>query len=644
MQRRSIQIATVFLFCLGMILPLRAGTDRIPFSEEYWDLGDAQITEYLGRRALTGNAVLKNTSFANGILEVDICVPDVRRRAYPGLYFRVREDTLNGEHLYIRPHRAPIYADALQYAPFCNGESCWQFCNGPGYTAPVNIPADRWNHLRIEVTGHQARVFWNDAGEPDLLVTDLRRDLGAGGVILSRGPGDSPVYFSNFRMTQADDPAFGEPPSVETPEGTIVDWEISRSYPAGQMRVADMTYPRFFVIGSAGWEKVRSEPSGLVNVSKIRIRGGEPGLVFARTAFRSDRKQDIRLDFGYSDEIMIFLNGKPVFHGISHYTSRDPAFLGIVGYHDDVRLTLEKGRNEIFFAVKEWFGGWGFMARASLPLEPALTDHARLEKRWEVSSGLTTPESVVHDPERGVLYVTNYNPRFKPDADESEYAGYISRLDLRGNLLEEKWASPLHSPAGMAIRGNRLYTLERRALAEIDLDTGEILARHPIPDCQFPNDLAIDENGNVYISDTAPADWTKGKILKFSGGAFEVWLDGYDTWRPNAMYVHDNRLLFGGAAGDPFIKAVDLNTRRIDRIASLGAGTIDGFRVDENGNTLVSHWEGQIYSVAPSGEITELLNATGNLNTADFEYIPQERLLIVPTFFFGKVIAFKLGE
>jgi sugar lactone lactonase YvrE len=621
-----------------------AQSNAVPFDKAHWDLTNGEVTEYLGRQALTGDAVLKDIVFDNGVIEVDIAVTDVRRRSYPGLVFRVR-DGGNAERFYVRPHRAPIYPDSLQYTPEFNGDSTWQFCNGEGYTNVAVIPANQWNRLKIEVHGSRARVYWNDDDKPAVVISDLKHGESKGGIELWRGAGEAPVYFSNFRYRHDDSLPFDPPPDVETPDGMIMDWEISRGYPAAKLEVPGMNYPRFFVIAGAEWEKVNPDTSGLVNVSKYRRRSSDqPDVVFARTIFQSDKKQEIRLDFGYSDEVLIFLNGRRVFYGISHYTRRDPSFLGIIGLHDAVHLTVEKGRNEIFLILKDWFGGWGFMAKADKPLQPPTKDHGRLTKVWEVTEDVFTPESVLHDPKRDVLYVTNYNPRFKKDAKEEDYVGYISKLSLDGNVLEKKWASPLHSPAGMAIHENRLYTLERRDLAEIDLETGNILSRYPIPGVDFPNDLAIDEAGNIYISDTSPLDWTNGKIYRFSKGQFEVWLEGYDAWRPNAMYMVDGKLLFGGAAGDPFVKAVDLKTKHIARVASLGAGTIDGLRIDGKGNTLVSHWEGQLYSITPSGEVTELIDAGGQYATADFEYIGDKNLLIIPTFTSNSVVAFRLRE
>ena len=621
---------------------LQAQEQPIPFSDTHWDLSNAQLTKYLGRQSVSGTAILKNVVFEDGTILFDIAISDVRRRSYPGIEFRVRENGMS-EHLYIRPHRAPIYPDALQYTPKFNGESCWQFCNGPGYTNQIIVPAEKWNQLKIEVSGKQARVYWNDMDKPALVIPNLMHGTSKGGIILSRGPGEAPLYFSNFRYRPDNNLAFDPSPEIETPENTLANWEISRGYPAGNIRLSEMKYPRFFQIAAAQWEHVEADGSGLVNISKIRKRSeDQPDLIFARTIFQSEEKKDIRLDFGYSDEVLIFLNGKPVFHGISYYTRRDPSFLGIIGYHDDIHLTVEKGRNEIFLILREWFGGWGFMAKTDQPLNAPKKDHTRLTRAWEADNDLTVPESVIYDQEHEVLYVTNFNPRFQKNAKEESYKGYISKLGLDGNLIEKKWVFPLHAPTGMAIHKDKLYTLERRNLTEIELKSGKILQRYPIPDVDFPNDLAIDKKGAIYISDTAPVDWTKGKIYRFYKGQFEVWLEGYDIWRPNAMFIHNGKLLFGGAAGDPFFKAVDLETKHMERIGSLGAGTIDGFRVDKNGNYLVSHWEGQIYSVTPSGEVTELIDSDFLFNTADFEYIAERNLLIIPTFFTNKIIAYKI--
>lgn len=43
--------------------------------------------------------------------------------------------------------------------------------------------------------------------------------------------------------------------------------------------------------------------------------------------------------------------------------SRDYRFLGTVGYFDEVYVDLKKGKNELWIAVSETFGGWGVKAQ-----------------------------------------------------------------------------------------------------------------------------------------------------------------------------------------------------------------------------------------------------------------------------------------
>ena len=70
----------------------------------------------------------------------------------------------------------------------------------------------------------------------------------------------------------------------------------------------------------------------------------------------------------------------------------------------------------------------------------------------------------------------------------------------------------------------------------------------------------------------------------------------------------------------------------------MGAGIIDGIRVDNQGRLLVSHWEGQTYVITDDGQLTRVLDTMPErLNTADFEFIVARGLLIIPTFLGNRV-------
>jgi hypothetical protein len=89
-------------------------------------------------------------------------------------------------------------------------------------------------------------------------------------------------------------------------------------------------------------------------------------VVFARTNLGSDRDVTRRMCLGYSDEVVVYLNGQPVYAGNNTMSFRQPEFLGLLETESDVvYLPLKKGPNELLLAVTEYFGGWGFLCRLS---------------------------------------------------------------------------------------------------------------------------------------------------------------------------------------------------------------------------------------------------------------------------------------
>jgi sugar lactone lactonase YvrE len=622
---------TIFVFVTGTY----AQVEAVPFDSERWHVLGGEVRDHLGRQCLSGAAYLSDVDVENGVIEVDVAVDG--SRSYPGIIFRMQSEE-NYERLYIRPHRSPLYPDAVQYTPVINRVAGWQLYNGEGFTAGAEIAENEWLHLKLEYKGSQARFFLNDMEEPALVMHELKHGVSRGSVGVL-GPANGTACFSNFRYRTDEDLAFDDPPAVETPPGTIADWEISRTYPA--QRVNRDNYPHFYSIFFAGWQKVTPETSGLVDIARHVTRENQEGdLVLARTIFRSGGGENIKLSFGYSDEVDLFFNGVKVFSGKSGYRHRDPSFLGVVGPYDAVHVTTERGLNEIFMMVAETFGGWGIMMQADRELEPPIRQHDRATEAWATPQIFLTPESVQYDPERDVLYVSNFDNQY---AQKSEPSGYVSKLALTGEVLEQLWVEGLNAPTGLGIHDGRLWVTERRNLTEVDLETGGIVNRYPIPDVDFPNDLAIDGEGNIYISDTRPSSHIDSRIYRFKDGRFEVWLsDG--IVRANGLYVHGDYLLVGNT-GDGKLKAVHLRDKTVEDVVSLGVGVVDGIRVDNRGNYLVSHWEGQTYVISPSGEVVEILDTMyEGVNAADFEYIRERSLLVVPTFVDNRVVAYRITE
>lgn len=614
--------------------PGLSAQEPIPFDSVRWELLDAEVVEFEGRMALQGTAVLRDVDLGDGVVEFDLWVTGVR--SYPGVYVRFQERR-EAEYFYIRPHRAGLYPDAVQYAPIVNGIGEWQFYNGEGFTSAGSFTEGAWIPVRLELQGDQARFFVEDQETPALVVPHLQGTTDRGSIALV-SPNNGSALFSNVRV-HGDEGLSLDPVSEEAiAEGMIREWQVSQAIPLE--RVNRDAYPSFSAIFRSDWQPLEALPSGMVDIARRTARQNQGGdLVLARHVFWSEEDREMKLNLGYSDEVDLFFNGQRLFRGQSRYQQRDPSFLGIVGLYDQVPVQVKRGLNEIFLMVTEVFGGWGFMIHAEGEVEPKSVDHTATEPVWMTPDTFLTPETVLKDPNRDVLYVSNFDIQF---AQKTEPSGFISRLGLDGSVQELRWVEGLLAPTGMDIWQDTLYVVERQNLAAIHIPSGEIVGRWPIPDPVFPNDIVIDSHGTIYISDTRSGDWPESRIYRFRSGEFDIFAnEGIN--RANGIWIHDGGLIVG-SSGDGALKRVDLETGKVETVLSLGAGTIDGIRVDQDGNLLVSHWEGQLYRISPEGELEEILDAMPEQwNTADFEYLPEENLLVFPTFFDNRVRAVRLG-
>ncbi len=621
---KIIRLTAILAVCFAVVSSFSQQSDFIPFNETNWTVFNGEITDHLDRECLKGTAKLNGVEFENGIIEFDLVVTG--QRSYPGIRFRAQSQA-NAENIYIRPHIIGHSDDALQYTPIYNMEACWQLYNGEGFTSGIDIPLNEWVHFKLEVSGSQASVFIGDTESPTLKINYLKHGISKGGIALTAPPNGS-AYFSNFQIDTTAVLNLELPLEEDSPPGIITDWEISHPIKYSKIDM-EKTWEQQ-EITDIKWQLVSSEPSGLVNLSKeIQRHGREPDFVFAKATLYSDKQESKEFGFGYSDYIVIFLNGELLFSGSSPYQGRGTAFLGIIGYWDAVILPLKEGNNEIQLIVGEQFGGWGFMFRDN---KDVFMDG--IEKLWESEKSFTTSESVLYDPKREVLYVTNFD---QFNMGNPRAFQFISKVSLNGEVQNLRWVDSLNNPLGMTIYNDKLFVAERNAVAEIDLDKGKVINRYPIPGSIFLNDIAIDNSGAIYISDSR-----KNVIWKYTDGEASEWLVGDEVLDPNVIYIKDSTLFFGNS-GDQSLKSVNLSDKTISTITKFETGFIDGFRIDQSGNYLVSLWKGKIYKVTPKGKKTKILDATTpGYYSADFEYIAKKNLLIVPTFFGNTIAGYKL--
>jgi sugar lactone lactonase YvrE len=598
----------------------------VEFDSGSWHLSGAILVEHLGRHALRGTARLEGVALLDGVIEVDLAVDGTA--GYPGIFFRAQGGQ-EYEHIYLRPHRAGRYPDAVQYAPNIGGVGCWQLYSGPGYTAAVTLPPDEWIPLRLEFHGGRARFFVGDPSRPALVVDHLQRDPAAGAIVLNAQPPASGC-FSNFRYSPVCDTDFGPAAPEDELAGAIREWKLSAAVDAS--RVDADTYPGREALAGLAWDEVTAETTGLVNISRRRVwRPGAADCVYARTTLRARKAGTLKLNLGYSDHVSVFLDGEPLFVGNSTYRSRDPSFIGVVGLFDSVFLPLREGENELLLIVAERFGGWGFVAQRA---DGALLAPGVRQLWLTEDEGLRTPESCACDPRSGILYVSNFDPgRYGGPTPEQA----VSRLTADGELLEREWAADLRNPSGLLLASGRLLIVERSGIAEADLATGEIVARHLIAGGRLLNDVAADARGHIYVSDSGA-----GVVYRLSGEVCEAWLQGPDVGQPNGLLVDGSRLVVATNA-DRCLKAFDLKTGALTVLAKLPPGLLDGLAADGRGGILVSQVEGRLYRLDAAGHLSKLIDVSpAGRGLADFGYDPVHRILYAPGFGSGDLAAYEL--
>ncbi len=256
-----------------------------------------------------------------------------------------------------------------------------------------------------------------------------------------------------------------------------------------------------------------------------------------------------------------------------------------------------------------------------------------LKPVWETDTTLRTPECVLFDPGKKVLYVACINGSPKLENKSS----YIAKVGLDGKVIQLKFTDNLNSTKGMGIMGNKLYVTEMTQVAEIDLATGKVLHRYPVAGAKFLNDIAVDtKKGIVYVTDSDDS-----KIWAITNGKSSLVLGDAPLKGTNGLLFENGQLLIGN--GDGSLLRMDPATKKLTTVAS-GMGGIDGIVALGNKQYMVTEWGGKIWHVRADGT-TELKLDTSNekINSADIGYNPATKILFVPTFFHNTVKAYSLN-
>jgi len=364
-------LLTAGLYALGS--GLSAQSIPIPSTAPNWTATDSiQFVDFQGQHAVwinRGIALANGIKLRNGTFEFDLWAGETGGNI--GLVFHVRDRNAS-EVIFVRPHLSGT-PEAVQYAPALNGiGAAWQVIHGDGSNAVATISRERWVHLAVKIHGDSASFYLDGATAPTLEVPHLMLGADAGESFgLWASAFRQPAYFANMKYTP--DTKVYAAPKYSLPAGTIADWELSQTFDAATQ--VPGTLPK---AGTLTWQKVKAEYPGMVLINRYRqppgisaptdhpdsVLGGRVAgskVVYARTVINAPRAGMRLVQFGFSDAVVIYCNGVPLYNGTHPSGFRDLGYFYPTG--DAVYLPLKAGRNEIVFAVTEYFGGWAVSGR-----------------------------------------------------------------------------------------------------------------------------------------------------------------------------------------------------------------------------------------------------------------------------------------
>jgi hypothetical protein len=255
-----------------------------------------------------------------------------------------------------------------------------------------------------------------------------------------------------------------------------------------------------------------------------------------------------------------------------------------------------------------------------------------LTLKWKTEPLLTTCESVLYDEDQDILYVSNINGQ--PDAKDGN--GFISKVSLDGKVTDQYWVKGnLDAPKGMGLAKGMLYVADITRVHEIDTKTGKITHTYPVAGAVFLNDIAVD-NDKVYISDSRG-----GAIYLIQGGKLSTWMK--DIHNPNGLFIDGGKMIMA-LWDDMTLNTVDLSSKEVT-MRTDSIQNPDGVEAIGNNEYIVSSWNGILHYIDSNWKETTLLDTQkDSINSADIEYIKSKNLLLVPTFFKNRVMAYQVEK
>lgn len=251
-------------------------------------------------------------------------------------------------------------------------------------------------------------------------------------------------------------------------------------------------------------------------------------------------------------------------------------------------------------------------------------------KKWQTEPGIRTPESVLWDAGKHLFYVSD----IKGDGSARDGNGFISTISPSGKTLNLHWVDGLDAPKGMGMQGNTLYAADLDQLVVIDIPSRKITKKITLPGASFLNDIATDDHGNVYISDSK-----RGCVYRYADGKASIYIEDPLIKGANGLLVWRGRLWIQSSRGLCQYRSEDHSLT----LFSAAVKSCDGLTVVDDSTLAVSRWQGEVYLEKMDGSAQKIIDlSAAHQNTADLFYLASAQLLVIPTFNGNLVMGYHL--
>jgi len=258
----------------------------------------------------------------------------------------------------------------------------------------------------------------------------------------------------------------------------------------------------------------------------------------------------------------------------------------------------------------------------------ATAQKATVQKIWATDTILKIPESVLVDDKENCLWVSNIDGA----SNGKDGKGSISKISKTGAPINLDWVTGLNAPKGMAKYKQELYVADLTELVVIDIKKGVIKNKIKVEGSVFLNDVTVNKNGAVFVSDSRT-----GKVHRIENGIVSIEVENLQG--PNGLLSIEDQLLIldrgsllsvtPGGAISKIMDGMDPSTDGIERVAP--------------NQYIVSCWNGIVYYiVAGAQKITLFDTRSEKINSADIGYDAKNKIIYVPTFMKNSVVAYQL--